>query len=439
MRAGDYLYIPADCPHVPVNSGSVEAFAVLARTDPNEQESVVLRPDLEAIVADRVGSAADRAMKLDEFALERFFARWEFAVRHLLCASDVEGWPMADLLALADDDARDRWDRLTLGYTEAPGDPRLRAEIASLYAGLEADDVLVFSGAEEAIFVLANVLFGPGDHAVVTWPGYQSLYEVARAAGADVSLHELREADGWDLDVDRFVDTFRPATRVAIVNAPHNPTGMLPTQGAWGALGEACQSRGIRLVADEVYRFLEHDGRAPLPAGAELAPAFVSIGVLSKSFALAGLRIGWLASRDRDLLTRCAAFKDYTTICAAAPSEILALIALRARETVLTRSRSIVSANLDAFDAFLTARPGFATWVRPKGGSTGFPRLADGLARDTGIDQFAAELVEAEGVLLLPGSAFGHRGDHFRVGLGRLDLPAALEGLGQFLAARGVA
>jgi aspartate/methionine/tyrosine aminotransferase len=373
-------------------------------------------------------------MQITDFALERYFARWEFAVQHLLCASDVEAWRMADLLALADDEARSRWESLQLGYTESTGDPLLRAEIASLYEGLEADDTLVFSGAEEAIFCLFSTILGPGDHAVVTWPGYQSLYDVARASGADVTLHELREADGWALDVTRLVASFRPTTRVAVVNAPHNPTGMLPSPVEWQALGEACRDAGVRLVADEVYRFLEHDGRAPLPAGAELAPTFVTIGVLSKSFALAGLRIGWLASRDRDLLARCAAFKDYTTICAAAPSEVLGVIALRARETVLARSREIVGRNLERFDAFLAERPGFASWVRPAAGSVGFPRLASSVDADA----FAADLVEASGVLLLPGSAFGHPGNHVRVGLGREDFPIALERLTGFLDARGI-
>jgi aspartate/methionine/tyrosine aminotransferase len=374
-------------------------------------------------------------MRLPDFALERYFARWEFAVEHLLCASDVEAWRMTDLLALADDETRSRWEGLRLAYTESPGDPLLRAEIASLYDGLEADDTLVFSGAEEAIFCLLSTILGPGDHAVVTWPGYQSLYEVARAAGADVTLHELHEADGWALDVERLVASFRPTTRVAVVNAPHNPTGMLPSPGEWQALGEACRAAGVRLIADEVYRFLEHDGRAPLPAGADLAPSFVSIGVLSKSFALAGLRIGWLASRDRDLLAGCAALKDYTTICAAAPSEILGIVALRARETVLARSRALVGANLERFDAFLAGRPGFASWIRPAAGSVGFPRLVAGLA----ADRFAADLVAATGVLLLPGSAFGHPGNHVRVGLGRADFGIALERLAAYVDARGIA
>jgi aspartate/methionine/tyrosine aminotransferase len=371
-------------------------------------------------------------MRLADFALERYFARWEFAVRHLLCASDVEGWRMSDLLALADDESRTMWESLRLGYTESSGHPLLRAEIAELYEHVDADGVLVFAGAEEAIFCLANVLVGPGDHAVVTWPGYQSLYEVARAAGADVTLHELRETDRWSLDVERLIGELRPETRLVVVNAPHNPTGMLPTHHEWARLTDELADRRIHLLADEVYRFLELDERNRLLAGADAFERGISLGVMSKSFAMAGLRIGWLATRDHDLLARCAAFKDYTTICSAAPSEVLALIALRARERVLGRSLRIVHDNLDVLDDFFRRRDGWFSWVRPRGGSVGFPRLL----ADVPIDAFAAELVEAEGVLLLPASQFGYPGNHLRLGFGRQDLPSALAGLERFAEAR---
>jgi aspartate/methionine/tyrosine aminotransferase len=142
-----------------------------------------------------------------------------------------------------------------------------------------------------------------------------------------------------------------------------------------------------------------------------------------------GLRIGWLATRDRDLLARCAAFKDYTTICASAPSEILALIGLRARDTVLARSRAIVRTNLDHLDAFFDDWADRFAWVRPRAGSVGFPRLT---VPGVSIDEWAARLIEAEGVLLLPGSQFGYGGNHFRIGFGRSNLPAALERLEAF-------
>jgi aspartate/methionine/tyrosine aminotransferase len=222
------------------------------------------------------------------------------------------------------------------------------------------------------------------------------------------------------------------ATRLVVVNAPHNPTGMLPSVAEWRTLTDALAERGIHLLADEVYRFLELDPADRLPAGGDAFDRGISLGVMSKSFALAGLRIGWLATRDRDLLARCASFKDYTTICSSAPSEILALIALRARDRVLARSHAIVTANLAHLDGFFEDWVDRFTWVRPRGGSIGFPRLT---VPGVSIDDWAAGLVENEGVLLLPGSRFDYPGNHFRLGFGRTDLPEALAGLERYAAA----
>jgi aspartate/methionine/tyrosine aminotransferase len=365
-------------------------------------------------------------MRIADFALERYFARWEFAVEHVLCASDVEGYGMSELLAMADGETSDLWDRLTLGYTESTGHPLLRREIAALYDGIEPDDVLVFAGAEEGIFCLLNVLLGPGDHAIVTWPGYQSLYEIGRATGAEVTLHELREDAGWALDLDLLRRQLTPATRLIVVNAPHNPTGMLPDRATFDGLVALAEEADAHLLLDEVYRYLEFDEGDRLPAGTDATDRGVSLGVMSKSFAMAGLRIGWLASRDRELLARCAAFKDYTTICSSAPAEILAIIGLRARDTVLARSRGIVAVNLERLDAFFDAWADRFSWVRPRAGSVGFARLT---VPGVTIDDWATDLVEAEGVLLLPGSQFGFGGNHFRIGFGRTDLPTALERL----------
>ncbi len=371
----------------------------------------------------------DEAVRIEDFELERFFVRYEFAARHLLCASDVEGWPMAELLALADDETRGPWDRLTLGYTEALGHPLLRAEIAALYEGIAPNEVVVFSGAEEAIFVTANVTLAPGDHAIVAWPSYQSLHAVARATGADVTLHELHPEDGWAIDPEALRRQVTPRTRLIVVNVPHNPTGAVPTPEVFRALSETAAEAGATLLVDEVYRFLEHAPAERLPAGADMGPHAVSVGVMSKSFALAGLRIGWLATHDAALLDRAARFKDYTTICASAPAEILALIALRARDRVLARSCSIVASNLALLDTFFERRASQFSWVRPAAGPVGFPELLGGLP----IDRFAEDLLAAEGVLLAPASVFGYPGNRFRLGFGRTDMPAALERLEAFV------
>jgi aspartate/methionine/tyrosine aminotransferase len=369
-------------------------------------------------------------MRIAEFELERYFARWEFAVRHVLCASDVEGWSMTELLTLADDESAALWQDLRLGYTEAPGHPLLRREIAALYENADAADVLILSGAEEGIFALVNVLLEAGDHTIVTWPGYQSLYEVARACGADVTLHELREDGAWAIDVEALRGQVTPKTKLIVINAPHNPTGMLPDRATFDAVVAIAAEAGAYLLVDEVYRYLEFDEADRLPAGVDAGPQVISLGVMSKSFAMAGLRIGWLASRDRELLARVAAFKDYTTICASAPAEILALIGLRARDVVLGRSQALVAQNMVALDALFARWPDTLSWVRPRGGSIGFPHLR----KDLDVDRFSAELVEAEGVLLLPGSRFGHPGNHFRIGFGRTDLDLAIAGFERHLA-----
>jgi aspartate/methionine/tyrosine aminotransferase len=368
-------------------------------------------------------------VRIAEFALERYFARWEFAAEHMLGASDVEPYRMSEVLALADDEARASWDGLTLGYTESAGHALLRREIAALYDSIEADEVLTFAGAEEAVFCLANVLLGPGDHAIATWPAYQSLYEVGRAAGADVSLHELHESDDWRIDLDRLRRQLTPATRLIVVNVPHNPTGMLADRPTFDGLVALAAEAGVHLLVDEVYRGLEFDEATRLPTGADSLPRGISLGVMSKSYALAGLRVGWLAMHDRDLLARIAAFKDYTTICSSAPSEILALIALRARVEVLARSRGIIAENLAVLDGFFEDWADRFSWVRPLAGSIGFPRLT---VPGVSIDEWADGLVQDRGVLVVPGSRFEYPGNHFRIGFGRSDMPEALGRLETF-------
>jgi aspartate/methionine/tyrosine aminotransferase len=369
----------------------------------------------------------DRAMRIKTFDLERYFARWEFNVRYLLCASDIEGVKMADLLQLADEETSRLWEEMTLGYTESLGHPLLRREIASMYEGISPDEVVVFGGAQEAIFAFMNVAVGPGDHAIVTWPGYQSLYEVARAAGAEVTLLPLEEERGFELDIDALRRAMRANTRLLVINFPHNPTGAVLHPDTLEAVLALAEDSDAYVLSDEVYRMLELAGPT-LPSAVEKSRRAISLGVMSKVYGLAGLRVGWLAGRDRELLARCAAYKDYLSICTSGPSEILALMALRARSQLVQRSRKILLDNLVHLDRFFRDWAGTFAWVRPRAGSVGFPKILRGLS----ADELARELVEDEGVLIVPGSVFGDTGNHFRIGFGRTNLPEALAGLERF-------
>jgi aspartate/methionine/tyrosine aminotransferase len=364
-----------------------------------------------------------------EFALERFFAKHEFSVRHVLGASDVEGMHMSEVIALADAESRRLWDDLKLNYTESTGHPLLRAEIAALYPGLEPDDVLTFAGAEEAIFVLMNAALTPGDHVVAVWPAYQSLHEVARSLGAEVTPIALRPTD-WSLDVDALIDAMRPNTRMVIINFPHNPTGAHISGEALHRIVDACRERGILLFSDEVYRFLEHEGAELLPTAASLYEDAVSLGVMSKTFALAGVRIGWIATRNRALLRKAMIVKDYTTICSSAPSEILSLIALRARDRIVARSRSIIEDNLPILRAFMQRHAAHLDWTPPRAGSTTFPRFRG----DVDAERAAELFIDRAGVAIVPGGRFQYDRAHFRVGLGRIDMAEALQRIDPLIA-----
>ena len=354
---------------------------------------------------------------LPDFRLETYFAKWEFKARYHLTASDAETVSVRDLLALADADGRERWDSLSLGYTESRGMPQLREAIAATYDSLTADDILCFAGAEEALYLVPQALLGADDHAIVLTPNYQAA-ETVPLAICEVTGVPLREADGWALDVDAIEAALRPNTRLVSVNFPNNPTGAVPSLESWMRLVRLCDERGIHLLSDEVYRGLEQGD--PLPQAADHSATAISVGVMSKAYGLPGLRIGWIASRDHKLLDTVARAKNYTTICNSAPSEVLALIALRARESLLDRNRGIIATNLPLFDEFFARHTDLFEWSAPQGGCVTFPRY---LGTD-GVERMCAELVEQAGVLLLPASMYASSltavaSDRFRIGVGR--------------------
>jgi aspartate/methionine/tyrosine aminotransferase len=302
------------------------------------------------------------------------------------------------------------------------GHPDLRHAIADLYERINADQVLVHSGAEEAIFNFMNVVLGPGDHIVVHSPYYQSLGEVARGIGAEVSEWQGDPGNAWELDLELLKRTLTPRTKVVVTNFPHNPTGFLPTAEFVRELSALSRQHGFMVFSDEVYRGLELDPADRLPAFADIDERAVSLGVMSKVYGLAGLRIGWIATHDAALLRELAAFKDYTTICNSAPSEFLATLALRHADVIVDRNLRIISRNLDRLDEFFDSRADLFRWDRPKAGTIAFPELLRGA-----VDEFCAGLVEKAGVLLLPGSLYQEGCNSFRIGFGRKNLPECLD------------
>jgi aspartate/methionine/tyrosine aminotransferase len=368
-----------------------------------------------------------KTMNLPPFKLERYFAKYEFNTEYLLCSSDCESMSIADLLAL-EEGAAEKFQHVWLGYTESQGSPALRAEICKLYASIQPEDILVHTGAEEAIFLFMCAAFKESDHVIVHSPGYQSLAEVARAAGCDVSLWRAREQNGWALDLDELRLLMRSNTKAIVINTPHNPTGYLMGREDYEAVHKFARENDLVLFSDEVYRESEYDPTTRLSAGCEFGDHAISLGVTSKTYGLAGLRIGWIATKNRKIHEKMASLKDYTTICNSAPSEFLAEVAMRNRAKLAERNLGIIKANLAVMDDFFTRHADLFAWVPPRAGSMAFPRLRKG-----DVEEFCDRLVKKAGVLLLPGSVYDDSHNHFRLGLGRRNLPQAVQKLEDFL------
>ncbi len=370
-------------------------------------------------------------MKIEPFALERYFARYEFTARYLLSCSDCEAMPMAELLAMADDATRDLWDHLRLGYTDSQGHPLLREAIADIYEEIRPEDILV-TVPEEGIFLLMQALLNPGDHVVCTFPGYQSLYAVAQSIGCSVSYWTADESRDWRFAIDRLESILQNSTRLVVTNFPHNPTGYLPPREDFEALVNLLRQRNIPLLSDEMYRFLELNEEDRLPAACDLYAQAISLFGLSKTFGLPGLRIGWIATRNQALRDRMGRLKDYTTICSSAPSEILGLMALQNRETIVARQKDRLQKNKGALDQFFRSHSGTITGQSPSAGPLCFPHLQ--AVADTYT--FCEELVQETGIMLVPSRLFAYGDRHVRIGLGRENFPEVLTRFGDYLKMR---
>ncbi len=379
-----------------------------------------------------------REPALPEFRLETYLGRWEFSARHHMTASDAETLSVRELLALGGDGALDTLLDQRLSYTEPYGAPDLRDAIARTYEHCSMEDVLCFAGAEEAVYCLYRTLLRPGDHAIVVTPNYQSA-ETLPLSLCTVSGVALDPDQHWTLHLDQVAAAIRPNTRVLYVNFPHNPTGKILEQDRFAGLVELCRKHGIWLFSDEVYRLIEHDPSKRLPQVADLYERGISLNVMSKAYGLPGLRIGWIACRDRALLELMVRYKHYLSICNSGPSERLALVALQHRDAVLGRTRRVAREGYAKVAALLAEFPELFDPYVPDGGVVMFPRYRGG----AGVEAFCRRMVEEAGVVLLPASVYTSAltatpTDRFRIGYGRRNLDAGLAAMRDLICRGGM-
>jgi aspartate/methionine/tyrosine aminotransferase len=365
----------------------------------------------------------DRSMKIRPFETEQFFARYEFTTPYQLCNSDCESLSIAELLELANLPP-DHLGRERLGYTEPRGRLALRQAVAALHSRVTPDDVMLLGTPVEGIYLAARALLDPGDEVVVLSPAYDALVNLfEHVVGAD-RVHRWRfraERGSWSLPFAELERLISPATRLLVVNFPHNPTGFLPSPALQRRIVDLVEQTGILLFSDEMYHGLVHSDSPPIPSAADLTTRAVVLSGLSKTYGLPGLRCGWLLARDAALRERLMNWKYYTSICPPAPTEALALAALQAAGAIRQRNIARIEGNLETAEAFFARWPQRFDWRRPLAGSTalvGFDVPS--------VSELSQRLAVEEGVLIQSAAMLGGNDRQMRIGLGRDGFAPAL-------------
>ena len=360
-------------------------------------------------------------MTIKPFKLERYYSQYEFTAKYSLCNSDCEAMSIGDLLAM-EEGATEKFHQHWLGYTETKGHPELRRDIAATYGGISPDDLLVFTGAQEPIFLFSQAILTAGDEVIIQFPCYQSVQSIPESLGCKVL--------NWTVRYDHNVPTFDIAdlerlitnkTKVLYLNTPHNPTGFHFSKAEQLAIIDIARKHNIIIFSDEVYRELEHQPQYTIAGFGDLYENGVSLGVMSKAYGLPGLRIGWLATKNQAILEKVAILKEYTTICNSAPSEFLAGVGLRNREKLLARNLQIIKENLPLYDTFFEKYAHLFSWYRPNAGPIAFVKMNF----DMDDMVFADKVLKEQSVLLLPGGIYDYPG-YFRIGFARFGIPKAL-------------
>src|SRR5262245_19359219 len=353
-------------------------------------------------------------MQMTPFLLDRWLSAYPFATTPIefdLAASTGPKWTWGELVSQLAPGALDGILDTTVTYGPATGSAALREAIAEM-ADVSPAEVIVVTGASEALWMMLLVAAQPGANVVLPHPAFPTFDEAARHLRLEVRHYHLRADTEHAVDLGEVDACIDDRTVLVLVNTPHNPTGAVVSDDELTKLHELTTHRCAQLVVDEVYHPIYH---GPAAASASRLSTATTVGDLSKALCLGGLRIGWVIEHDPARIEQYEDARSYLTICGAPINEVLATGAVRARDTILARAQAVTETNLAMLDAFLEDHSAELGWVRPTGGMTAFPWLRSGAdARAFCVAAAAA------GVLVAPGDCFG-MASHFRIGFGAVE------------------
>ena len=342
-------------------------------------------------------------MKIRPFLVEEWMNAYETNARYNIAETCVDSVSLEELFELTGFDGNRFWKdfcqkRLTYGDIE--GLPAFRKGVCGLYRSLQPEHIIPTHGASGANHHLFYSLLEPGDRVVSILPTYQQLYSIPESYKADLQVLRLREEDGWLPDLDELRRLVTPGTKLLCLNNPNNPTGALMPTELLHQIVEIADSAGAYILCDEVYRHLTQED-VWCESIADLYERGISVSSMSKVFSLAGLRLGWIATRDPEVIKACLSHRDYDLISCGMIDERIAALALENKEILLERSRRLVRENRAILDEWVESEAR-VRYVRPKAGTTAL------VSYDWPMDSYAfcEGLYHETGAFVTPGGCF---------------------------------
>lgn len=370
-------------------------------------------------------------MKIRDFGVEMWMNAHENDCIYNLAETCVESLTVGQLLDLAGCREKALADILAmkLTYGAIEGNETLRALIAGLYKKQKPENIVTTHGAIGANHLVMETLVEPGSEVISVLPTYQQHYSIPEAFGASVRILPLRAEKNFLPDIDELKSLVTKHTKLICINNPNNPAGSLMDDALLQELVEIARAADAWLLSDEVYRGLTHTGEAFGASIADMYEKGISTGSMSKTFSLAGLRLGWIAA-PRSLMEQILRHRDYSTISCGGIDEYLAAAALSHKDVLVARSRAIVTENLAMLEQWLSGQPKLS-FVKPKAGTTAFLKMEFPMPSA----DFCLGLLREKGVLLVPGSVMDREG-YLRIGYANTPsvIRQGLEKMGEYLA-----
>ncbi|WP_432349546.1 aminotransferase (plasmid) [Shinella yambaruensis] len=350
-------------------------------------------------------------MKIRDFGVEIWMNRYENNCELNIAETCVESLTVAELLEMAGktDTILSELLPMKLTYGAIEGSERLRQLVAGLYEKQAMENVVITHGAIGANALVHGTLVEPGDRVISVLPTYQQHYSIPESIGADVQILRLTEATGFLPDLEELRRLATAGTKLIAINNPNNPTGALMDRAYLEKIVEIARGAGAWILCDEVYRGTDQEGDGMTASIADLYEKGISTASMSKTFALAGLRLGWIAG-PVELLHAVSIHRDYNTISVGMLDDHFAAIALENRDKILARSRAITRTNLATLSAWVDGEP-LISWIKPKSGTTALLKYHLPMSSVA----FCEDLLARTGVMLTPGSAMDMEG-YVRIG-----------------------